>query len=167
MIPMTIQQYLQRNHIPFALHPHPRAVAAQQLAAALHVSGYRVAKSVIVRADGRLWIAVLPATETIDFQQLARVLGAWDVRMASEQDFKECFPGCELGAEPPFGLLYRLPVVIDPSLGNAQKLLFRAGSHEEALEMSYQDFLTLEWPLSAPFISKRLSRREPPFEARI
>jgi Ala-tRNA(Pro) deacylase len=149
MIPEPIQHYLQQQHVPFLRHWHPRAVTAQELAQALHVTGYRVAKSVIVEADQRLSICIIPATDTLDLDKVREVLGAREARLASEDTFAECFPECELGAEPPFGHLYGLPVVMDEGLGVAADLLLRAGSHEEALEVSVEDFIGLESPRMA------------------
>src|SRR5207253_3601656 len=87
--------------------------------------------------------AVLPAAEVVDEERLASVVGA-PVRFVSEQDFTGLFPGCEPGAEPPFGSLYGLPVVVDSTLAKADRVVFRAGSHEEAVELRYQDFAALE-----------------------
>ncbi|MCE9672366.1 YbaK/EbsC family protein [Myxococcus stipitatus] len=156
MIPASIQQYLRRNRILYERYWHPRAVSAQELAQVLHVSGWRVAKSVIVMADRQPWIVVVPAASTVDLPRLREMLGARHVRLATEQEFSRRFPDCELGAEPPFGELYGLPVAVDESLSLAEHVLFRAGSHEEALEMRFQDFATLEWPLVASFIEERL-----------
>ncbi len=155
MIPEPIQHYLHQQHVPFLRHWHPRAVTAQELAQALHVTGYRVAKSVIVEADGQLWICLIPATDTLDVEKVREVLGAPEARLASEGAFADRFPECELGAEPPFGHLYGLPVLMDESLGEAEDLLLRAGSHEEALEVHAADFLNLESPLKASIIMER------------
>jgi Ala-tRNA(Pro) deacylase len=149
MIPEPIQHYLHEQHVSFLRHWHPRAVTAQELAQALHVTGYRVAKSVIVRADQRLWICLIPATATLDLEKVREVLGTREARLATEDEFAERFPECELGAEPPFGKLYDLPVLMDDSLEVAEDLLLRAGSHEEALEVSIEDFVGLESPRMA------------------
>jgi Ala-tRNA(Pro) deacylase len=154
MIPESIQHYLRRNRVRFERYWHPHAVTAQELAEALHVSGWRVAKSVIVLADRQPWIVVVPAAGTVDLQQVRDIIGARSVRLATEAEFSKYFPDCELGAEPPFGELYGLPVAVDESLSLTDRLLFRAGSHEEALEMRFQDFATLEWPLVATFIQR-------------
>jgi Ala-tRNA(Pro) deacylase len=154
MIPESIQHYLRRNRVRFERYWHPHAVSAQELAEALHVSGWRVAKSVIVMADRQPWIVVVPAAGTVDLQQVREVIGARSVRLATEAEFSNFFPDCEVGAEPPFGELYGLPVAVDESLSMTERLLFRAGSHEEALEMRFQDFATLEWPLVASFIRR-------------
>lgn len=158
MIPVPIQDYLQQQHIPFLRHWHPRAVTAQELAQALHVTGYRVAKSVIVRADQRLWICLTPASESLDLEKVQEALGAREVQLATEGDFAKHFPDCELGAEPPFGHLYGLPVLMDESLGVAEDLLLRAGSHEEALEVSVEDFIALESPQMADISYERPGR---------
>jgi Ala-tRNA(Pro) deacylase len=143
MIPNQIIQYLEERKVPYERRTHRRALTAQEVAAAMHVTGYRVAKSVIVEAGGKTWIAVLPAAELVDEERLAAVLGA-PVRFVNEQEFTELFPECEPGAEPPFGGLYGLPVVVDSTLAKADRIVFRAGSHEEALELRYQDFAALE-----------------------
>jgi Ala-tRNA(Pro) deacylase len=155
MIPESIQHYLRRNRVRFERYWHPHAVSAQELAEALHVSGWRVAKSVIVLADRQPWIVVVPAAGTVDLQQVRDIIGARSVRLATEAEFANHFPDCEVGAEPPFGELYGLPVAVDESLSLTERLLFRAGSHEEALEMRFQDFATLEWPLVASFIRRQ------------
>jgi Ala-tRNA(Pro) deacylase len=144
MIPQQIVEHLERNAVSYERHPHRRAFTAQELAAAMHVPGRRVAKSVIVKGGDQIWIAVLPATEVVDEERLAGVLGAPSVRLLHETDFEGLFAGCEPGAEPPFGSLFGLPVVVDSALATADRIVFPAGSHEEAIEISYQDFRRLE-----------------------
>lgn len=149
MIPQTIVQYLMENRVPFRRHWHTRAVSAQELAATLHVTGYRVAKSVIVEADKTEYIAVLPATEMLDETSFARSVGALEARLVDESKFPVLFPECEVGAEPPFGGLFGLPVVMDKSLIGEEPLVFRAGSHEETLEIVADDYFALESPIIA------------------
>ncbi|XXF77898.1 YbaK/EbsC family protein [Myxococcaceae bacterium GXIMD 01537] len=157
MIPQTILDYLERNEVNFQRREHLRAITAQALAATLHVSGFRVAKSVILKcSDGSLCIAVCGAPDTVDMEQLADQLGMDHVRLAEESEFSDRFPDCELGAEPPFGKLYGMQVIIDESLRDAGPLLFRAGSHEEAIEMSFQEFAELESPRVGSFIEQRM-----------
>ncbi|ATB40739.1 hypothetical protein CYFUS_006195 [Cystobacter fuscus] len=146
MIPESIQHFLQQQHVPFSRHGHPRAVTAQELAQSVHVTGYRVAKSVIIQAEQHLWICLLPASETLDLDKVREALGAQEVRLATEAEFSNRFPECELGAEPPFGTLYGLPVLLDEGLRGTEDMLLRAGSHEEALSVSVEDFLALESP---------------------
>jgi len=144
MIPGRIIEYLHGHAVPYQRHPHRRVITAQELAATIHMPGRSVAKSVLVKADDRVWIAVLPATELVDEDRLASVLDVPTVRLLHESEFEGLFADCEPGAEPPFGGLYGLPVVIDSALAETESILFRAGSHEEAIEIRYEDFYRLE-----------------------
>jgi len=159
MIPEPIQQYLRQKNVQFLRYWHPRAVTAQAVAQALDITGYRMAKSVIVRADEQLWICLISAPDTLDMDRLRELLGAEEIRLATEEEFAHHFPECELGAEPPFGQLYGLPVLLDENLGATEDLLFRAGSHEEALEMSVEDFIALESPQLVPLVLDHGPRR--------
>ncbi|QSQ21804.1 YbaK/EbsC family protein [Pyxidicoccus parkwayensis] len=155
MIPGSIIEYLQRYHVPFERRPHLRAISAQALAASLHVTGFQVAKTVIVHAADRLWLCVVSAPDTVDLGRVSEMLGVRRLRLADESEFIDLFPGCEAGAEPPFGQLYGLPVVVDTHLRHAERLWFRAGSHTEAIELRFEDFLLLEEPLLGPIASER------------
>ena len=144
MISRQIVDFLEKHDVSYERHPHRRACTAQELAAAMHVPGRRVAKSVIVKGGDQIWIAVLPASEVVDEKLLAGVLGVPSVRLLDEAAFEGFFPGCEPGAEPPFGSLFGLPVVVDSTLAEAGRIVFRAGTHEEAIEIRYEDFRRLE-----------------------
>lgn len=144
MIPRQIVEFLESHHVPYERHEHRRACTAQDLAAAMHVPGRRVAKSVIVKGGDRVWIAVLPASEVVDEELLAGILGVPSVQLVDEADFEAFFPDCEAGAEPPFGSLFGLPVVVESTLAEAERIVFRAGSHEESIEIRSEDFRRLE-----------------------
>ena len=151
MVPERITRYLEAQGVPFERIEHPRAVSAQKLAQSLHVSGHQVAKTVVVRVDGRPWLAVLAASEVVEPILLGAALGARHVEIADEDSLGGMFPDCELGAEPPFGHLYGMPVIIDAPLDRQERLLVRAGSHEEVLAISARDLFRLEKPVVASF----------------
>jgi Ala-tRNA(Pro) deacylase len=151
MIPEGIIRYLEKGGVHYGLRPHPRAVTADELAEATHTRGHHVAKTVLVSADGETWMAVLPADESLRPDRLARSLGAERVSLMSESRFAELFADCEPGAEPPFGGLYGLPTVVDRELTNERTIVLRAGAHDEALEMSFSDYVALEHPRIADF----------------
>ncbi|WP_338873079.1 YbaK/EbsC family protein [Myxococcus stipitatus] len=155
MIPENIIQYLERHGIPFERKPHLRAITAQALASSLHVSGFLVAKSVILQSDDALLICVVSAPDTVNLDRVASVTGTRNLRLADESMFAPRFPGCEVGAEPPFGGLYGLPVVVDEHLREEERVLFRAGSHTEALELRFADFMNLEAPYLGDIIHDR------------
>jgi Ala-tRNA(Pro) deacylase len=143
MIPVPIERYLREHHLAFEPHVHRRAVAAQRLAAAEHVSGARVAKVVVARADGELCLAVIAASQHLDAERLRAAMGARLVSLAPEAAFAERFGPCEPGAEPPLGL-FGLPIYVDAKLALEPRILMRAGTHEDAIEVQTDDWLLSE-----------------------
>jgi Ala-tRNA(Pro) deacylase len=143
MIPVPIQDYLREHHIWFEPRPHRRAVAAQRLAAAEHVSGNQVAKVVVVRADGDLVMAVISASQHLNAERLRQVLGARQLMLAAEDAYSTHFQPCETGAEPPLAL-YGMPIFVDGTLALQPRLLMRAGTHEDAVEIYTDDWLLSE-----------------------
>lgn len=166
MIPLSIAKYLESHHAPYRTRFHTRAISAPELAASTHVKGDRVAKSVIVEADGKKWIAVLPATELLDMSRLASALGASEAHLLDEHEFSHDFPECDVGAEPPFGGLFHMPVIADDTLAEQPEIVMRGGSHEEVVEMRWEDFEELEHPKVAAigqrgeWIASQRSREE-------
>lgn len=125
---------------------HSLAYTAQGVAALAHVSGKRLAKTVIVKIDGILAMAVIPASDHVDLDQLRMLTGARTVEVASEREFKDAFPDCETGAMPPFGNLYDMPVYPDLSLSQYEEITFSAGMHRELVRMRWEDMARLVNP---------------------
>jgi Ala-tRNA(Pro) deacylase len=144
-------EFLDRNQVRYVTIDHSKAYTAQEIAAAAHVPGHELAKPVMVKIDGKMAMAVLPASHQIDFRALAREAGAESVELATEDEFRELFPDSEVGAMPPFGNLYDLPVFVDPSLEEDEEIAFSAGSHTELLRMAYGDYKRLVNPRIASF----------------
>lgn len=151
MIAESILQYLDSHAVKYQLMPHPPAVSGQELAHAVHESGHRVAKSVLVRADGRVWMAVLSAADLVNLESLGDAVGASQVELLDEHELEPLFPACELGAEPPFGRLYGLPTIVDSALAGEDQIVVRAGSHQESLKLALSDYRRLEEPALAAF----------------
>jgi len=146
MIAQRYIDYLRSQAIPYMRRPHSRAVTGQEIAHVLGISGWRVAKCVLVEADRKRWMVVLPAPEQVSLHRLASVLKAGQLRLLNESELEDLFPDCEVGAEPPFGSLYNLPVIIDRRLAMMGAMIVRAGSHEEALAIPVEDYLRVEQP---------------------
>jgi Ala-tRNA(Pro) deacylase len=125
---------------------HSRAYTAQEIAASAHIKGRELAKTVIVKVDGQLAMAVLPASFYVNFDRLREVTGAEEVELAHEDDFKDLFTGCEVGAMPPFGNLYNMDVYASEELAKSKEIAFNAGSHVEVIRLSYDDFERLVKP---------------------
>lgn len=149
-----IVEYLERHGIRYDVLPHEIAYTAQEAAAAAHVPGSELAKPVVVKLDGKLVLAVLPASHQVELEALAREAGAETAELASEEEFADRFPGSEVGAMPPLGRLYDLPVFADGSLEADETIAFSAGTHSELIRMSYADYKRLERPRIARFGQK-------------
>jgi Ala-tRNA(Pro) deacylase len=119
------------------------------------VRGRELAKSTVVKVDGRFGLAVLPAPLRVDLEALRRLTGANSVSLASELEFQGLFPGCEVGAMPPFGNLYGLPVWADEALRKDPVIVFNAGTHREVIRMSFADFARLVKPTIGDFSARR------------
>jgi len=151
-MPVTrLTNLLSDEHIDYVTIPHAVSYTAQETAASAHVRGIEFAKTVIVKIDGRLAMAVLPAQFKIHLGLLKQETDAIRVELASEDDFKGLFPGCETGAMPPFGNLYGMDVYVEDSLLDDEEIAFNAGSHNEIIKLSYQDYMRLVQPKIARF----------------
>lgn len=138
--PTTIQEYLNSEGVLFERIPHHRDYSAQQAAADTHTPGHAFAKSVVVRIHNHRALVVIPADHKIDFAKLSRALNAEHLCLAEESEMPQLFPDCELGAEPPLGTLYDIPLYVSSEFSNVPYLTFNAGTHEEAIRISYEDF---------------------------
>ncbi|ATJ84048.1 aminoacyl-tRNA deacylase [Halomonas beimenensis] len=141
-----VTRFLDENGVKYVIQQHSPAYTAQEVAEAAHVPGRHFAKSVMVKVDGRLALAVLPATDRVDLRRLAQSLGAQAVDLAEEADFSDRFPDCEPGAMPPFGNLFDLEVFVSPHLAQADMIAFNAGNHHEVMQLAYSVFDRLVKP---------------------
>jgi Ala-tRNA(Pro) deacylase len=150
-IPRILKSRLDREHVHYDILAHSQTDRARAVAATLHLPEQSMAKVVIVKVKERFVTMVLPATTKIDFQRLRGMFGTHRVRLATEQELAHLFPDCEVGAMPPLGTLYGLPVYVDRSLIGDEEILFEAGTHSEAIRMRYWDFAALVFPTVAEF----------------
>ncbi|OGT36357.1 MAG: deacylase [Gammaproteobacteria bacterium RIFCSPHIGHO2_12_FULL_37_14] len=140
-----LKEFLDSQRVKYVSMIHSPAFTSQEIAAAAHVSGKQLAKTVIVKMNGQFAMVVIPANDQINFAKLKAVAGA-SVDLASESEFKDKFAGCEVGAMPPFGNLYDMPVFVSNQLGSQEHIIFNAGSHSELIQLSYADFEKLVKP---------------------
>jgi len=146
MIVKKLKEFLDKNGVHYEVIRHPTSYTAQETAEAAHISGTKIAKTVIVNIDGDLAMVVVPANQKVILQGLREITGADDVRFAQEDDFESLFPGCETGAMPPFGNLYGMDVFVSPTLAQQEEIVFNAGTHRDLVKMSYRDFERLVEP---------------------
>ena len=147
----TLNAYLDREHVHYDVLPHPEAFRALTIAQMLHTPEKEMAKVVIVKVDKQFVMMVLPASWNVDLLRLRTVFDTYQVRLATEDEITGLFPDCELGAMPPFGNLYGLPVYVDQPLTEDEEFIFQAGTHSDAIRMRYWDFASLAFPVVAKF----------------
>jgi len=141
-----LRDYLDRNEVEYRTILHSPAFTASEVAAAAHVGGKHVAKTVMVKLDGKLAMVAVPSSSRVDFEALRETTGARQIELAREAEFRDLFPGCETGAMPPFGNLYGVHVYVSPELAREPFIAFNAGTHDELLELSYEDYERLVRP---------------------
>jgi Ala-tRNA(Pro) deacylase len=150
-----LRNLLEENNVEFETISHFPAFTAQEVAASSHVSGKEVAKTVMVKINGKMVMAVLPASSMINYEDLGRVAGGERAEIASEDEFKDIFPDCALGAMSPFGNLYGLDVYVEKTLSEDAEISFNACSYDELVKLSYEDFEKLVKPKVAKFSVQR------------
>ena len=141
-----LREFLDSHNVKYLVISHSLAYTAQGVAALAHVSGKKLAKTVILKIDGVLAMAVIPASDHVDLDRIKKLTGAQVIELASEREFKDAFPDCETGAMPPFGNLYDMAVYADSSLGKNEEITFTAGSHRELVRMQWNDMVRLVSP---------------------
>lgn len=150
-IAKMLKEFLDKNKVKYEAKKHAEVYTAQEIAHAQHVPGRYLAKSVIVKVDDKMVMFVLPSNLMIDMPRLKKLTGAKVLRLSTEEEFANLFPGCEIGAMPPFGNLYNVPVCVDKSLTADEFIVFNAGTHTDTIKVKYKDFEKLVKPKVAEF----------------
>lgn len=150
----ALEQYLREFRAPFSTLSHAAAYRATEVAARAGVPCNQMAKAVLVRIDGALAMVVLPADNRVDLARLRKLTEAGSVVLATEDEFGERFPECELGAMPPFGNLYGLPLYMDRRLADDPAICFNAGSHTDLIRMRTMDFEGLANPAIVDLVER-------------
>jgi Ala-tRNA(Pro) deacylase len=153
-----LKELLDEARVSYEVYNHPLAYTAQEIAAQQHFSGKEMAKVVVLEVDNRLVMGVIPGSQRINLNTAKASLGAKAVKLATEAEFISRFPECEIGAMPPFGNLFGLPVVVDPALEKDEHIYFNAGNHVQTVRLRYTDFTELAKPQIARLIEERRKR---------
>ena len=142
-----LKEFLDSENIKYITIAHSPAYTAQEIAATTHIPGKEIAKTVVVKINGKMSMIVTPASEHVKLNKLKEALGADNVELASESEFKNSFPDCETGAMPPFGNLYDMKVFVSQALREDEQIAFNAGSHSELVRLPYTEFERLVGPI--------------------
>ena len=152
----TLKEYLDRMNVKYESINHVLAYTSQQIASITHIHGKELAKTVMVKIDGKMAMVVLPASYKVDLEQLKKTTRAKTVELAAEDEFTNQFPDCEVGAMPPFGNLWGMQVYADEKLAEDKEIAFNAGTHTELIKLAYRDFERLVKPRMGKFILSRV-----------
>jgi Ala-tRNA(Pro) deacylase len=150
---IKLKEFLDQKKVKYMVCIHSTAYTAQEIAATAHIPGKELVKTVMVKLDGKLAMAVLTASQRVNFELLKKLSKAKKVELAGEEEFKSAFPDCEVGAMPPFGNLYELDMYVDEKLGEDKEIAFNAGSHRELIKLSFADFKKLAKPVMGKLAS--------------
>jgi Ala-tRNA(Pro) deacylase len=142
----SLEDYLNKEGVDYRVNVHTEAYTAQEIAARQDDPGKMLDKVVILKSGDKLFMAVISANCKVDFLKAKAFFSTSDIRLATEEEFKELFPGCEVGAMPPFGNLYDIKIYVDSELSNNEDIVFNAGTHVETVTMKYTDFERLAKP---------------------
>jgi len=149
-----LKRYLDDNQVRYVTITHSRAYTAQEVANSAHIAGKELAKTVMVKLGGKVAMVVLPAPDRVSMDRLRMITGEKDVAIATEREFEDIFPNCEVGAMPPFGNLWGVDVFVDQRLREDERIAFNAGNHTELVQMAYADFERLVQPTVAQFSTR-------------
>jgi Ala-tRNA(Pro) deacylase len=142
-----LRVFLYENHAEYTHTTHPQAYTAREVASAEHLPSREVAKTVVVFGDERYHMVVVPASRLVDFQEVRHTLGLTHARLATEVEVGQLFPDCELGAMPPLGNLYGMPVYLDSSLADEEMIAFNGGTHRDVVHMRTDEYRSLVHPM--------------------
>ena len=152
-IPKRLIDCLNENKVRYEILHDPEAVTAQRIAQAEHVKGRHHAKVVMIKSGEQHLIAVLPADHQIDLEKVGKAIGK-PASLDREEEFKSLFPDCATGAMPPFGNLYGLQTYVDKNIAEQDYIVFEAGTHTDAIKMSYRDYEKIVKPQIADLAIK-------------
>ena len=146
-----ILEFLKENNVSFTMSQHPKAYTAQRVAASAHIRGKILAKTIVVKINGKMALAVLPANDRISFKEFSRQLHVKKVELATEEEFRKIFPDCETGAMPPFGNLYDIATYVASDLTQNNEIAFNACNHIDIITMKFEDYNRLVSPIVVHF----------------
>lgn len=142
---MRVPEFLNEQRVSYEMIVHPPAYTSQKRARRLHVPGKQLAKCVLLSRPRGFLLAVLPATQQVDLEQLSRVMEQ-PVRLATDLEIADIFRDCEWGVLMPFGTLYGIPTLLEESFEPESVMVFEAHFHAVTIRMNCRDFEKVERP---------------------
>ena len=161
-----LERYLRDMGVPYQTQHHPLAYTAREVAVSEQLPPRLVAKVVIAVVGEAPMMLVLPADARIHLGAVAYVTDTRAPRLAREDELARWFPDCAVGAMPPFGNLYEMPVYVDHALTKDETMYFQAGTHADTMSLKYADYERLVKPMVGSFAAPAEPLQEPVDAAR-
>lgn len=146
-----IKDLLEEQGVAFEEMHHREVFTAQEVAQSEHVSGHRLAKVVIVIADGQPVELVIPASRRVVLEKIQRMLGAHQVRLASEAELDRIFTDVETGAIPALRHWNNVDVIMDESMKVDGDIVLQGGTHQDTVRLSFNDWYGMVRPRVGSF----------------
>jgi Ala-tRNA(Pro) deacylase len=141
-IAARVSEYLAEQDADYEIIDHPHSATSMESAQLAHVSGDRIAKSVVLSDDRGYLLAVLPASYRVDLGEIHRQTNR-NLGLVTEYELDALFDDCEPGAVPPLGNVYNIDTVVDEHLAEQSDIYFEAGDHERLIHVSAETFENL------------------------
>lgn len=140
-----LQSILTDHNVSFETLEHEPVVTSEEARAARGATAGAGLKCLLMNADNRLVLAVVPGEHKLDSKKLRRATDARDVRMALPERVAAVMK-CEVGACYPLGNLVDLPTYFDAALQGYEKVVFNAGRKDVSIRMSIGDLIAVVQP---------------------
>ncbi len=141
-ISRSLKNYLEEQGVQYDIVRHVHTESSMHTAAAAHVPGDRLAKSVLVVDEEGCLLVVVPSSHRVQLGELDRQLER-NLGLATEDELRELFKDCKIGAIPPVGAAYGIETVVDENLTKQPEVWFEAGDHELLIHVSGEQFSKL------------------------
>jgi Ala-tRNA(Pro) deacylase len=135
----AVTEFLGREGISYEVVEHERTQTAVAEARAAGVPAADVAKTIVLRDEVGLRLAVIPASERLDMHKLRQALASRGLRLVTEQEMAKEFDEFEVGAVPPFGSMFDALELVDERLLEHDRILCGGGDHEHAVLVDPRD----------------------------
>ena len=137
-------EYLDGHHVPYEFLEHEPTMSAAAEAEATGRPRSQVAKTVVLHDERGCVLAIVPASERLDRHKVTEALGSdRPLRLASEEEMAEDFPGFEVGATPPLGPMLPRAELVDPRLLDNDRIVCAGGDHRHSLFLDPRDVVRL------------------------
>jgi len=146
-----IKSLLEDYKTQYEIMEHEPVLTSEDASRVRKTSLAEGAKALVMYADQKPIMVVVPADRKADTHALKSAYSIKDLRMATREEV-ETVTHTKIGAVPPFGNLFQIPLYVDGTMGKSGTIVFNAGEHTKSIRMKYDDFVKVTSPIIGNFI---------------